>query len=65
MNQELTKMMRVDPQDREDIAFLLRQQPFTLEGVGEILAAARVPKIPEIQAAFEQNSEWLKQRIGQ
>lgn len=61
----LTKMMRVDPQDRDDIEFLLRQKPLTPAEIAEILAAATVPEIPEIQTAFEQNSEWLKQRSGQ
>lgn len=56
----LTKMMRVDPQDREDIKFLLNQLSMPLALLSEILEGARVPPIPEIQDAFKTNWKWLQ-----
>src|SRR5690606_33860313 len=54
----LTKMMRVDPQDRQDLRFLCSHLPheFDLRG---FLATARVPDVEEIREAFDVNSEWL------
>lgn len=60
----LTKMMRVDPQDREDLRFLFRQtdrHPAMLE---EIFTDARVPDVPEIREAFEQSCQWLLAEFG-
>jgi hypothetical protein len=48
----LTKMMREDPQDADDIEFLLRQEkiePATLAGA---FARARCPDLPEIRDTF-------------
>jgi hypothetical protein len=59
----LTKMMRNDPQDRDDIVFLLRQPDFHLKTMREALAQAVVPDIPEIREAFETNCKWLKPRL--
>jgi hypothetical protein len=56
----LTKMMRVDPQDREDIQFLLRQADFSWTGFEECLQQARCPRVPEIQDAFKKNAEWIR-----
>jgi hypothetical protein len=56
----LTKMMRVDPQDREDIKFLIRQSDFATTGFSECLLEAICPDIPEIQDAFKKNSAWLR-----
>ena len=56
----LTKMMRIDPQDREDIRFLLGQgdcNPVTLTAA---LSEARIPPVPEIADAFTQNRLWLE-----
>jgi Nucleotidyltransferase of unknown function (DUF6036) len=58
----LTKMMRIDPQDRSDIEYLVRQLP-NLK-IDELLADARVPDIAEIREAFEENSRWLLKKIG-
>jgi hypothetical protein len=55
----LTKMMRIDPQDRTDINFLISRSELLQVEVETTLAAARIPAIPEIQEAFEQNSLWL------
>lgn len=51
----LTKMMREDPQDLADIGFLVRQEPLTAETLRTAWAAARVPDIEEIRAAFMAN----------
>jgi hypothetical protein len=51
----LTKMMREDPQDLADIAFLLRQEPQSHETLKAAWATARVPDLDEIRVAFEAN----------
>jgi hypothetical protein len=56
----LTKMMRVDPQDREDLRFLLGQEPMDPGGLARLMAAARVPDIAEIREAFGENAQWLR-----
>ncbi len=48
----LTKMMRNDPQDLHDIGFLLRCDSLSGAALDSAFSAARVPPIPEIQAAF-------------
>ena len=60
----LTKMMRVDPQDREDIEFLTHQTDYDLADLRDALARAAVPDIPEIQQAFEENRIWLENMLG-
>ena len=55
----LTKMMRVDPQDRSDIEFLLKQNDVELSVLEEMLPHAKVPDIPELQEAYETNRKWL------
>ena len=51
--------MRIDPQDRADIQFLLVRSE---SGVQQILAtpkAIHLPDIPEIISAFEDNKKWI------
>jgi len=55
----LTKMMRVDPQDREDITFLIGQTDLSKERLREALDAAVIPEVSEIKEAFERNKTWL------
>lgn len=55
----LTKMMRIDPQDRADIEFLLAKMSDKQSLLSFYIPCARVPPIPEIQSAFEANREWL------
>lgn len=55
----LTKMMRVDPQDREDIRYLLSRAEVTPAGLQAGLNAAKVPPVEEIQEAYAANREWL------
>jgi Nucleotidyltransferase of unknown function (DUF6036) len=59
----LTKMMRVDPQDREDIMFLLGQADLDKEQLREALEAAVIPDVAEIKEAFERNKTWLIPRL--
>lgn len=55
----LTKMMRVDPQDRSDIEFLLKQNDAQLSVLEKMLPHAKVPEIPELREAYEANRQWL------
>jgi hypothetical protein len=59
----LTKMMRVDPQDREDIDFLLRQPDLDRERLKTAVDCAVIPPVPEIEAAFQRNKEWLSKQM--
>lgn len=59
----LTKMMRVDPQDRSDIHFLLTHLNPRPEDIERLVSAARIPHIPEIQQAFSENSKWLHRQL--
>jgi hypothetical protein len=43
----LTKMMRNDPQDREDIGFLMRQADYDALQMRQALDAAVIPDVPE------------------
>lgn len=56
----LTKMMRVDPQDREDILFLLGQHDFSWSLFESYLEDAVCPPVPEIQDAFAKNTQWIR-----
>jgi hypothetical protein len=60
----LTKMMRIDPQDRSDIAFLLQHSHINPDQLNRLLNSARTPEIPEIQDAFDQNSLWLRHLVA-
>jgi hypothetical protein len=60
----LTKMMRVDPQDREDILFLLEQADFCAARMRATLAEAVVPEVVEIQEAFDTNRTWLLPKLA-
>jgi hypothetical protein len=55
----LTKMMRVDPQDREDLRFLVSQAGLTRGAMDLLLSQARLPPVQEIEDAFRSNAEWL------
>jgi hypothetical protein len=52
-------MMRVDPQDRADIVFLVGQSSLSARNLDELASSARIPPITEIREAFERNLEWL------
>jgi hypothetical protein len=57
-------MMRVDPDDREDIKFLTSQSDFRRADLQNAIKRAIVPPVPEIQEAFEKNWLWLSQFLG-
>lgn len=59
----LTKMMRIDPQDREDMTFLLAQADCSKERLKEALNVAVIPGVTEIREAFEWNKKWLFQQL--
>jgi len=59
----LTKMMRVDPQDREDVDFLLGREDFDRARLQRALDTAVVPPVPEIHDAFDHNLKWLHSRL--
>ncbi len=58
----LTKMMRVDPQDREDILNLHQYVSQDIEWKS-FFTSAVVPDIPEIQEAFFKNQEWFVEKV--
>jgi hypothetical protein len=60
----LTKMMRVDPQDREDIQFLLRQADFSSSAFRAALESAQRPDVPEIEEAFIKNAAWMRRHTN-
>ena len=60
----LTKMMRVDPEDREDIRFLVDQRDCGRDELRAALLRAKIPSVVEIVDAFEKNRRWLHETIG-
>jgi hypothetical protein len=48
----LTKMMRNDPQEMEDIRFILRRERISPEQLTAAAKAARIPKVDEIRDVF-------------
>jgi hypothetical protein len=59
----LTKMMRVDTQDRADIEFLLRQVDVSSDAMRTALKRAVVPDVEELREAFASNRSWLESRM--
>ncbi|MFK7909826.1 MAG: DUF6036 family nucleotidyltransferase [Akkermansiaceae bacterium] len=55
----LTKMMRVDPQDRDDILFLLGEMEKPQLQLPPYFDNAHIPPIPEIEEAFRENKRWI------
>ena len=49
----ITKMMRGDDQDLDDIRFLLQREPLPEAALRAAFARARVPDVSEIRALFE------------
>ena len=50
----VTKMMRGDRQDLEDIQFLLEQEPISSDTLKTTFAKARVPELPELELIFQE-----------
>jgi hypothetical protein len=61
----LTKMMRIDPQDRTDIRFLLQRAEPGFERIFMATEAIHLPDIPEIISAFEGNRKWLIELLSE
>jgi hypothetical protein len=57
-------MMRVDPQDREDILFLMKQADFSPDKMQSVLMEAVVPSVVEIRDAFDTNLTWLLSHLA-
>ena len=53
-------MMRVDPQDREDIQFLMQQADFSSSSFRTALETAQRPDVEEIEEAFAKNTVWIR-----
>jgi hypothetical protein len=49
----LTKMMRNDPQELEDLRFILERERITREQVAIAASEARVPPVAEIREVFQ------------
>lgn len=56
----LTKMMRIDPEDRDDIRFLVAQADCQPDKLNAALDRAVVPPVTEIKEAFSHNRAWLR-----
>lgn len=60
----LTKMMRIDPQDRSDMEFLLENGNLSTSAqLDALFRRAKIPPISEIQDAFDANADWLRQKV--
>jgi Nucleotidyltransferase of unknown function (DUF6036) len=59
----ITKMMRVDPQDREDIKFLITQDDFSKAKLTIALDTVLMPDIAELHDAFMINKNWLAEKL--
>jgi hypothetical protein len=57
----LTKMTRADQQDLEDIEFLIKSDQVSPQSMLAACAAARVPKLEEIQEIFEKAKPLVEQ----
>ena len=56
----LTKMMRIDPQDREDLRFLISQAGLNRNALEQLVSQARIPPVREIEEAFQATAQWLR-----
>jgi len=60
----LTKMMRgEDPQDMEDVAFLLRHDGITAVQLEQALANAVTPDLAELREAFERAKRRVRELV--
>jgi hypothetical protein len=60
LNLIITKMMRVDPQDRNDIRFIFEKACIEEKDLLQHIDGAICPDVAEIRDAFVQNVNWLK-----
>lgn len=59
----LTKTMRVDPEDRDDIRLLASREVLERSEWDQVFQDAHVPDIPEIKKAFELNRKWFLEEV--
>ena len=57
----ITKMMRVDPQDRNDIRFIFEKACIQEKDLLQRIDGAVCPDVAEIKDAFIQNISWLRE----
>ena len=55
----LSKMMRNDPVDRQDILFILNRSKCSSTDIEQAINQARVPDVLEIREQFDRASRWL------
>ena len=55
----LTKMMRIDPEDRKDLEFIIRKANLRVEQLKSHWEGAICPEPKEIKEAFEANKKWV------
>ncbi len=60
----LSKLMRDDPQDRQDALFIITRRKWTVRDLQAILAEARLPEIAEIREQFAIASGKVLQGLG-
>jgi len=56
--------MRVDPQDRNDILFLVRQSDCDRRVLNAAFDRAQIPEIEEIVQAYQENLRWLREVLA-
>ncbi len=61
----LSKLMRDDPQDRQDALFIVGRRSWSPDGLKRLFAMARVPEIAEVAEQFELASRKLLAAIGE
>jgi hypothetical protein len=59
----LTKMMRIDPQDRADLNYLFHQLGADTSSLSGYLDNAMIPDLEEIKDAFQQNRIWVGKHL--
>lgn len=60
----LSKLMRDDPQDRQDAMFIVRRRGWGKADLEKLFALARIPQIDELKEQFEVASQKLLRSLG-
>ena len=55
----LSKLMRYDPTDLDDVLFIVKSANLNADDVSNALVSARVPEVPELIEQFELCKKWL------
>jgi hypothetical protein len=59
----LSKMMRNDPVDRQDLLFIFDRSGCSGEDIQQAIKQARIPDVPEIKEQFERTSQWFIEHL--